>query len=114
MFLKVFLEDAWSEWRLPRTEAQRNTAQYCMEISLKQMRGDEEAEWLPGVGTHAAMAMRKLLGFISSASVYSKIQTFFSFSLCGPIQHPLKSVGGLPMSLKSIEANFWETFSFRE
>ena len=89
-----------------KTAHDRNTVQYCMEISLKQMRGDEEAEWLPGVGTHAAMAMRKLLAFISSASVYSEIQMFFSFSLCGPIQYPLKSMGGLPMSLKSTEASF--------
>lgn len=88
-----------------KTAQDKGTAQYCTEISLKQMR-DEQAEWFPGVRTHAAIAMRKLLGFISSASVYSKIQMFFSFSLCGPIQHPLKSVGGPPMSLKSTEANF--------
>lgn len=89
-----------------KTAQDRGTVLCFMEISLKHMRGDEEAEWLPGVRTQAAMTMSKRLGFISSASVYSKIQMFFSFSLCGPIQHPLKSVGGLPMSLKTTEANF--------
>lgn len=81
-----------------KTFQDRGMVQYC--ISLKQMREDQEAERLPSIGTHTAIAMRKQLGFISSANVCSKIQMFFSFSLCGLIQHLLKSMGDLPMSLK--------------
>lgn len=64
-----------------KTAQDTGTVQYCME---KQVR-EEKEERLPGVRTNTAVAMRKLLGFISSASAYSKIQMFFSFSLCGPI-----------------------------
>lgn len=73
-----------------------------------------EEEWLPRVRTNTSIAMRKLLGFISPASAYSKIQMFFSFSLCGPIQHTLKSVGGLPVRKKGTWANCREPFSFRK
>lgn len=67
-------------WRLPRTVAQCNTA-----WKFPSNRQEEEEEWLPRVRTNTAMAMTKLLAFISSANTYSKIQMFFSFSLCGPI-----------------------------
>jgi len=47
--------------------------------SPKQMRGDKKAEWLPGVGTHTAMAMRKAIG-INQLS-YCLFQNSFP-SLC--------------------------------